>query len=460
MDTQFEWCDEYSIGVESIDREHRRLFKIINKLFAFTEEEKDSQWTCQEGIKYFKGHAMKHFADEEAYMASIGYEGLEEHQRIHRGFRENTLPALEQELEQSGYTADAVEHFLGVCAGWLIGHTLTEDQAITGKRARAWGELLPGEELAAMKKVIVQLVFDMFRLESQVISDVYGGEKFGKGVYYRLIYGTGKDEKKQEVILVFEEKLLVNTVGKILGLQTNKLDSMLIHAARYTAQQFVGRVMEQLPGSGDFRLKEENLLSYEQFRKIFEREKLQASLLFNTGGAGYFAYCVIAPHLLESGVGTPIENENAIAAVEQYLMRREKQEEEEQAHPKLKILVVDDSLTVRHSMRQLLEEDYEVALAESGVAAIRTITLNRPDLVLLDYEMPVCDGRQTLEMLRSEEAFSNIPVIFLTGRDDPEVVKALLSLRPAGYLLKYLKPGEIKIKIDAILEKQRALGRG
>ena len=101
MDTQFEWQEEYRIGVDIIDREHQRLFRIINKLFAFKEEEKDTQWTCQEGIKYFKGHAMKHFADEEAYMASINYEGLEEHQRIHRHFRENTLPALEQELEQT-----------------------------------------------------------------------------------------------------------------------------------------------------------------------------------------------------------------------------------------------------------------------------------------------------------------------------------------------------------------------
>ena len=92
---------------------------------------------------------------------------------------------------------------------------------------------------------------------------------------------------------------------------------------------------------------------------------------------------------------------------------------------------------------------------DSGVAAIRAITLNRPDLVLLDYEMPVCDGKQTLEMLRLEKAFADIPVVFLTGRSDPELVKALLALKPAGYLLKYLKPAEIKAKIQAFFEKQK-----
>ena len=449
MEHQFEWKDSFNIGVDLIDKEHQRLFKIINKLFRLQAEEKDSQWMCQEGIKFFKGHAMKHFTDEEEYMASIGYEGLEQHRLIHDGFRTNTLPALEEELEKTGYAPESVDHFLGVCAGWLAGHTLTEDLAITGKQGRRWENLLPGEEMTSLKKVIVQLVFDMFRLESQLVSDTYNGEKFSKGVYYRLVYGTKKDEKRQEIIMIFEEKLLLNTVGKVMGLQTGKLDTMLLHAARYMARQFVGRIMEYLPEMEFSDLKEESLLSYEQMQAIFQRETLQASLLFNTGGAGYFAYCVIAPHLLEQGVGTPIEAETAMTEVEQYLMKREKQEEEEEAHPRPKILVVDDSLTVRNNIKALLDEDYEVALVESGVAAIRTITLNQPDLILLDYEMPVCDGRQTLEMLRSEKAFEDIPVIFLTGRSDPDSVRKVMSLKPAGYLLKYLKPAEIKHKIDA-----------
>lgn len=451
MDAQFEWQEEYNIGIEIIDKEHKRLFNIINKLFILKEEGKDNQWACQEGIKFFKGHAMKHFADEEEYMASIGYEGRQRHCQIHKGFRENTLPALEQELEQSGYSLDAVDHFLGVCAGWLIGHTLTEDLAIKGENISKWENLLPKEEQEAKKKVIIQLVFDMFRLESQVISDTYGGEKFGKGVYYRLVYGTDQEEKQQEVILVFEEKLLINTVGKVMGIQTNKLDAMLINAARYTARQFVGRIIEIFPSDQPYELKAENLLSYEEFHRIFEREKPQLSLLFNTGGAGYFAFCAIAPYLLQSGRGTPMETENDMAEVEKYLMRREEQAEKD-LRPK--ILVVDDSMTMRQGMTQLLEEDYEVGSVESGVAALRAITLNRPDLILLDYEMPVCDGRQTLEMLRMEKSFADIPVIFLTGRSDPESVKKVMSLKPEGYLLKYLKPAEIKKKIDAFFAQR------
>ena len=264
---------------------------------------------------------------------------------------------------------------------------------------------------------------------------------------------------EQEVILAFEEKLLINTVGKVMGLQTNKLDAMLVNAARYTARQFVGRVMEHCPSEEPYTLKEENLLSYEQFQKVFEREKPQVSLLFNTGGAGYFAYCAIAPHLLESGVGTPIQADNALIEVEQYLMKQEEEAARDEASNRKKILVVDDSATIRQAMKKLLGEEYRVDMAESGVAAIRAITLNRPDLVLLDYEMPVCDGKQTLEMLRSEGAFADIPVIFLTGRSDPELVRTLLSLKPAGYLLKYLKPDDIKQKIGRFFETGRMTDR-
>ena len=106
-------------------------------------------------------------------------------------------------------------------------------------------------------------------------------------------------------------------------------------------------------------------------------------------------------------------------------------------------------------MKQLLEEDYAVSVAESGVAAIRTITLDPPDLVLLDYEMPVCDGRQTLEMLRSEEAFADIPVIFLTGRRDTDTMIKVMPLKPAGYLLKNSKPADLKKEVDHFFAKQK-----
>ena len=75
---------------------------------------------------------------------------------------------------------------------------------------------------------------------------------------------------------------------------------------------------------------------------------------------------------------------------------------------------------------------------------------------LLDYDMPVCDGRHVLEMLRSEKEFADVPVIFLTSRDDPESVKKVLSLKPEGYMMKYLKPTEIRSRVDNFFRKKKA----
>lgn len=122
---------------------------------------------------------------------------------------------------------------------------------------------------------------------------------------------------------------------------------------------------------------------------------------------------------------------------------------------KKKILVVDDSGAVLRNVKGWLEDHYQVILANSGAMAIKYLATNRPDLVLLDYEMPIVDGRQVLEMIRSEKEFSDMPVIFLTSKDDKESVMKVMELRPSGYLLKTLEPAMIIQAIDDFFEKQK-----
>lgn len=121
-----------------------------------------------------------------------------------------------------------------------------------------------------------------------------------------------------------------------------------------------------------------------------------------------------------------------------------------------KILVVDDSGAMLRNVKGWLEDKYQVILANSGAMAIKYLTLNRPDLVLLDYEMPVVDGRQVLEMIRSEMDFSDVPVIFLTSKNDKESVSNVVKLKVDGYLLKTMKPEEIVKNIDDFFERQKS----
>lgn len=155
-----------------------------------------------------------------------------------------------------------------------------------------------------MKEVILELLGSMFHLKARVISEAYGGEKFGKGIYYRLVYSREQDDEKWEVILVFEEKVLLGTVGKLMGVRSGRLDVMFMNAVRYTASQFTGHVMDYVPAISTYEMTEESFLTYEQFQNILEKENPQISLLFNTS-QGYFAFCVIAPHSLLEDAGTP-----------------------------------------------------------------------------------------------------------------------------------------------------------
>ena len=200
-------------------------------------------------------------------------------------------------------------------------------------------------------------------------------------------------------------------------------------------------------------MKDEQLLTYDQFEKVFEKHSPQYSLLFDTG-EGYFAYCMAAIDEQPDKVSeNSIITENAMAKVEEYLAKN--REKKAAAENKKKVLIVDDSNFMLTLMRDLLKNDYEVQTATSGLSAIRSIALGRPDLVLLDYEMPVCKGDQILEMIRADADFADIAVVFLTGKADKESIKKVLEFKPDGYLSKALDPEDIKIEIDKFFEKRK-----
>ncbi len=155
-------------------------------------------------------------------------------------------------------------------------------------------------------------------------------------------------------------------------------------------------------------------------------------------------------HLIQKEFPRPINVSEVAEAIDSYLKTFGKQN-------KKKILVVDDSGAMLRNVKGWLEDKYQVILANSGAMAIKYLSTNRPDLVLLDYEMPIVDGKQVLGMIRSETEFSDIPVIFLTSKGDKESVMQVMDLKPDGYLLKTMPPEQIKKSVDTFFEKKKAL---
>ena len=100
------------------------------------------------------------------------------------------------------------------------------------------------------------------------------------------------------------------------------------------------------------------------------------------------------------------------------------------------ILLIDDSPVQLRQVREILKEKYRVIMASSGLQAMNMLIKETPDLIFLDYDMPVVDGRVTLEKIRANERSKNIPVVFLTAINSKEKILAVAPLNPSDYLLK------------------------
>ena len=85
---------------------------------------------------------------------------------------------------------------------------------------------------------------------------------------------------------------------------------------------------------------------------------------------------------------------------------------------KPRILVIDDSATIRRSAESMLASDgCEVFTAENGFEALSKITRHRPDLIFVDIMMPRLDGYQTCAIIKNNADFRDTPVIMLTSKD-------------------------------------------
>lgn len=136
------------------------------------------------------------------------------------------------------------------------------------------------------------------------------------------------------------------------------------------------------------------------------------------------------------------EEETAEYKVEEQLIKEEK---------KL-IMMVDDSALALRGMKRILEPKYKTILVTNGAQAISKIDKHRPDLIILDYEMPVCNGERIFKLLKANDSTKDIPVIFLTGVSDKENILAVLKLNPAAYFLKPPEAQRLLDKIDEIFE--------
>jgi DNA-binding response OmpR family regulator len=118
------------------------------------------------------------------------------------------------------------------------------------------------------------------------------------------------------------------------------------------------------------------------------------------------------------------------------------------------ILVIEDEKDLANLVRRCLEQEkFDVIVAGDGISGLRIAKEHRPDLVVLDINMPGLDGLQVCRQLRSEPRHSQLPILILSARASASDRVTGLELGADDYLVKPFVPRELLARVNAILRR-------
>lgn len=120
---------------------------------------------------------------------------------------------------------------------------------------------------------------------------------------------------------------------------------------------------------------------------------------------------------------------------------------------KMRILAIDDNTVNLATLEQELKSKYEVIPMISGRRAIKYLYREQVDLILLDVEMPIMDGIETLKEIRTQENGVTVPVIFLTAKKDKATVIDGAKLGIMDYITKPFDPEDLHERIERVFKR-------
>ena len=122
-----------------------------------------------------------------------------------------------------------------------------------------------------------------------------------------------------------------------------------------------------------------------------------------------------------------------------------------------RLLVVEDNVELLMLMKQALKSQYKVYLASNGVEALKIIHEKGLDLIVSDVMMPEMDGYELTKVLKSDENYNYLPIILLTAKTQEEDIEEGLRAGADEYLKKPFRIGDLKLRIDNIIENRRRI---
>jgi len=120
------------------------------------------------------------------------------------------------------------------------------------------------------------------------------------------------------------------------------------------------------------------------------------------------------------------------------------------------ILIVDDQPIIIKTLTAILKEDYHIVITTSGEKAIEICNRDeKPDLVLLDINMPGMDGYEVCRKLKSSKLTKRIPIIFVTSKTEPEEEEKGFLLGASDYIVKPFIPAVVRVRVRNQIQSKK-----
>jgi type IV pilus assembly protein PilB len=127
-------------------------------------------------------------------------------------------------------------------------------------------------------------------------------------------------------------------------------------------------------------------------------------------------------------------------------------------HSRQRVLVTDDEPITRMLVKLLLEKsEFEVLEAANGRDAVEIATRERPDLVMIDLNMPEMDGYEAIGRLRRDLSLATMPILVLTSEEGPGVERRVLELGADDYIMKPFNPEVLLSRVNAVFRRLKVV---
>ncbi len=111
-----------------------------------------------------------------------------------------------------------------------------------------------------------------------------------------------------------------------------------------------------------------------------------------------------------------------------------------------RVLIAEDDRLIAELMHDVLEEDFRVETASNGLDAVSKARRRRPDVVLMDAEMPEMDGYEACRALRRRPETAGVPIIFVTAKTHPVAINKAFEAGATDYLPKPFSIAQLRAR--------------